>query len=353
MKTLFRITLIAMLTLAVVGGTILTLLAKREEGRQQAAKALQTVAPAVELMNIEAHAVEYSLDAVGKTEPSSEVTIIAENPGRISALYLREGGAVAQGQVLAETDTELRRISLEAAESSLRQAERTLRRLENLYAENNATEAELENARYSAEQAHSNVASAKRLIRDARITAPISGVVTQKHVEPGAVVQPGQPLAKITNIATLKVVAPLSEQDITKIKKGQPVKVTFDALPGKTASGRVTNIAVVADEAGRFDVEISVANSSGEIRAGMSARTQFGGATRKNVVTIPKTALLSLAATPSVFILNPDGTAVLRTIELGNSTGDNGVEVLSGLHTGDRLVIKGQDNLKTGDKPGF
>lgn len=353
MKTLFRIALIAMLTLAVVGGTIRTLLAKREDNRQQAAKALQTVAPAVELMTIGAQTVEYPLDVVGKTEPSSEVTIIVENPGRISALYLREGGTVARGQVVAETDTELRRISLEAAESSLRQAERTLRRVENLQAENNATEAEVENARYSAEQAYASVASAKRLIRDARIIAPISGVVTQKNVEQGAVVQPGQPLAKITNIATLKVVAPLTEQDITKIKKGQTVKVTFDALPGKTASGRVSNIAVVADEAGRFDVELSVPNPSGEIRAGMSVRAHFGGATRRNVVIIPKTALLSLAATPSVFVLDTEGKALLRTVELGNSTGDNAVEVLSGLQTGDRLVVKGQDNLKTGDKPGY
>lgn len=353
MKTLFRISLIAIVILAVVGGTIRTLLAKREDSRQQAAEALQTVAPAVELLTIEARTVEYPIDAVGKTEASSEVTIIAENPGRISALYLREGGVVAKGQVVAETDTELRRISLEAAESSLRQAERTLRRVENLFAENNATEAELENARYSAEQAHANVASAKRLIRDARIIAPISGVVTQKNVEHGAVVQPGQPLAKITNVSTLKVVVPLSEQDITKIENGQPAKVSFDALPGTTASGRVSNIAVVADEAGRYDVEISVPNPSGQIRAGMSARARFGGATQKNVVTIPKTALLSLAATPSVFILDAEGKVALRIVELGNSADDNTVEVRSGLQNGDRLVVKGQDNLKSGDQPVF
>lgn len=349
MKTFFRIALISTLTLAVLGGTIWTLFAKRDDARLQAEKALQTIAPAVETITVEAHDVEYPLDVVGKTEPSLEATIIVENPGRISALYLREGGTVTRGQVVAETDSELRRISLEAAESALRQAERTLARLESLKAENNATQAELESALYTAEQARANVASAKRLIRDSRIIAPISGVVTQKNVEQGAVVQPGQPLAQLTNVSTLKVVVPVTEQDITKIKTGQTVQVSFDALPGKTSTGRVSNIAVVADQAGRFDVETTVTNPAGQIRAGMSARVHFGGGVRTNVITIPKTALISLAATPTVYVVNAEGKAEMRAIELGNSVGENDVEVRSGLQTGEHLVVKGQDNLKEGD----
>ncbi len=353
MKTFFRITLILTLITALVGGTIRTLLAKREESRQQAAAALQTIAPAVEILTVEARTVGYSLDAVGKAEPFAETAIIAENPGRITALYMREGGTVSRGQVVAETDTELRRISLEAAESALRQAERTLARLEKLKSENNATDAELETALYSAEQARANVASAKRHVRDGKITAPISGVVTMRNVEHGSVIQPGQSLAQLANVAVLKVKVPLAEVDVIKVKNGQPVHVSFDALPGKTTPGHVSNIAVVADAAGRFEVEVTVPNASGQIRSGMSARVQFGGASRKNVVTIPKTALLSLAATPTVFILDAEGKAELRTVEVGNSVGDNAIEVRSGLQNGDRLVVKGQDNLKAGDRPGL
>lgn len=353
MRTFLRISLITALTVALVGGTIWTLFAKRDHARQQAAEALRTVAPSVETMIVEAHTVEYALDAVGKAEPSAEAAIVAENPGRITVLNMREGGAVARGQVVAATDTELHRISLEAAESSLRQAERTLSRLEKLKAENNTTEAEWENALYSVEQARANVATCKERIEDAKILAPISGVVTKRNIEHGSVIQPGQSLAQLTNVATLKVTVPLSEQDIIKIKNGQTVKVTFDALPGKTASGRVSNIAVVADQAGRFDVEITVPNASGQIRSGMSARVQFGGQARKNVVTIPKTALVSLAATPSVFIINAEGKAELRAIEVGNSLENNMIEVRSGLHDGDRLVVKGQDNLKEGEQPGL
>ncbi|GAB4495256.1 MAG: hypothetical protein OHK0019_23830 [Saprospiraceae bacterium] len=152
-------------------------------------------------------------------------------------------------------------------------------------------------------------------------------------------------------MATLKIAVPLSEQDIIKIKNGQSVKVSFDALPSKTTSGRVSNIAVMADQAGRFDVEVTVANASGQIRSGMSACVQFGGATRKNVVTIPKTALISLAATPSVFIINAEGKAELRAVEVGNSVGSDAIEVRSGLQSGDRLVVKGQVNLEEGDQP--
>ncbi len=351
MRTFLRISLITSLTIALVGGTIWTLFAKRDHARQQAEQALQTVAPSVETITVEARTVEYPIDAVGKAEPSAEAAIVAENPGRIAVLNMREGGTVARGQVVAATDTELHRISLEAAESSLRQAERTLARLEKLKAENNTTEAEWENALYSVEQARANVATCKERIEDSKILAPISGVVTKRNIEHGSVIQPGQSLAQLTNVATLKIAVPLSEQDIIKIKNGQSVKVTFDALPGKTTSGRVSNIAVVADEAGRFDVEVTVANASGQIRSGMSARVQFGGATRKNVVTIPKTALVSLAATPSVFIINADGKAELRAVEVGNSVGSDAIEVRAGLQSGDRLVVKGQDNLEEGDQP--
>jgi RND family efflux transporter MFP subunit len=353
MKTFLRISIITTITLALVGGTIWTLFAKRDHTRQQAEKALQTVAPSAEIITVEAHTVEYPLDAVGKAEPSAEAAIVAESPGRITVLNMREGGTVARGQVVAATDTELHRISLEAAESSLRQAERTLARLEKLKAENNTTEAEWENALYSVEQARANVATCKERIEDAKILAPISGVVTKRNIEHGSVIQPGQSLAQLTNVATLKIAVPLSEQDIIKIKNGQSVKVAFDAMPGKTTSGRVSNIAVVADQAGRFDVEITVANASGQIRSGMSARVQFGGAARKNVVTIPKTALISLASTPSVFVLDAKGKAQLRAIEVGNSLDNNMIEVLSGLQSGDRLVVKGQDNLKEGEQPGL
>lgn len=351
MKTFFRVTLITTLTIALVGGTIWTLFAKRDQARQQAEQALQTVAPSAEIIIVEARTVEYPIDAVGKAEPSAEAAIVAENPGRITVLNMREGGTVARGQVVAATDTELHRISLEAAESSLRQAERTLARLEKLKAENNTTEAEWENALYSVEQARANVATCKERIEDAKILAPISGVVTKRNIEHGSVIQPGQSLAQLTNVATLKIAVPLSEQDIIKIKNGQSVKVSFDAMPGKTVSGRVSNIAVVADEAGRFDVEVTVANTSGQIRSGMSARVQFGGVARKNVVTIPKTALISLAATPSVFIINAEGKAELRAVEVGNSVGNDMIEVRAGLQSGDRLVVKGQDNLEEGDQP--
>jgi len=353
MRTFLRISIITTLTIALVGGTIWTLFAKRDHARQQAEQALQTVAPSVEAIVVEARTVEYALDAVGKAEPSAEAAIVAENPGRITVLNMREGGTVTRGQVVAATDIELHRISLEAAESALRQAERTLTRLEKLKAENNTTEAEWENALYSVEQARANVATCKERIEDAKILAPISGVVTKRNIEHGSVIQPGQTLAQLTNVATLKVNVPLSEQDIIKIKNSQPVKVAFDALPGKMASGRVSNIAVVADEAGRFDVEITVPNTSGQIRSGMSARVQFGGTTRKNVVTIPKTALISLASTPSVFVLDAEGKAQLRAIEVGNSLDNNMLEVLSGLQHGDRLVVKGQDNLKEGEQPGL
>ncbi|HRI59459.1 MAG TPA: efflux RND transporter periplasmic adaptor subunit [Saprospiraceae bacterium] len=353
MRTFLRISLITTFTVALVGGTIWTLFAKREDAHQQAVRALQHVAPSVEIFTVEARTIESPLDAVGKAEPSAEATIIAENSGRITGLYMQEGGKVSRGQIVAETDTELRRISLEAAESALRQAERTLTRLEKLKAENNTTEAEWENALYSAEQARAEVASAKRRIEDAKTFAPISGVVTQRSVEHGSVIQPGQVLAQVSNVAMLKVKVPLSEQDIIKVKNGQSVKVTFDAFPGKTITGRITNIAVVSDDAWRFEVEVTVPNTSGAIRSGMSARVQFGGATKKNVVTIPKTALISLAATPSVFVIDAEGKAELRAIEVGNSLNDNTIEVHSGLQNGDRLVVKGQDNLEEGDKPRF
>ncbi|GAB4495254.1 MAG: hypothetical protein OHK0019_23820 [Saprospiraceae bacterium] len=98
---------------------------------------------------------------------------------------------VARGQIVAATDTELHRISLEAAESSLRQTERTLARFEKLKAENNTTEAEWENTLYSVEQARANVATCKERIEDVKILAPISGVVTKRNIEHGSVIQPG------------------------------------------------------------------------------------------------------------------------------------------------------------------
>ena len=184
-------------------------------------------------------------------------------------------------------------------------------------------------------------------IRKATITAPFSGVVTQKMVEVGTVVGPGVPLLQLTDISRLKLTVNVPESEVQKFKTGNTLQVSVDVLPEKTFAGKVTMIGSKGDVAHNFPVQILITNPAGlPIKAGMYGLVSQATPNEKEVIVIPLKAIIGSSAQPQVYIIK-NGKAVLQNITISKRT-ENKAIIETGLNNGDVVVTNGFINLFSG-----
>ncbi|WP_258169679.1 efflux RND transporter periplasmic adaptor subunit [Nostoc sp. 'Peltigera membranacea cyanobiont' N6] len=223
------------------------------------------------------------------------------------------------------------------------------------------------------------VAQTKERRSYARLTSPIAGIVTEKVTEPGNLLQAGNEVVKIGDFNRVKVVVQVSELELAQIQVGQSVQVRLDAFPNETLIGRVTRISPAADATARLiPVEVVIPNAQGKIGSGLLARVNFENQTQQRVV-VPQIAIQKQArgnnskttgknqqsspppnATNTAKAENPAGTLFVvkdtagkakvaaRAVTLGKRA-DGKVEILSGLQSGERYVVRSSQPLKDGD----
>ncbi|MEH2061718.1 MAG: efflux RND transporter periplasmic adaptor subunit [Nostoc sp.] len=204
------------------------------------------------------------------------------------------------------------------------------------------------------------VAQTKERSSYARLTSPITGVVTQKVTEPGNLLQAGNEVLKIGDFNRIKVIVQVSELELAQIQVGQSVQVRLDAFPKERLIGRVTRISPAADATARLiPVEVVIPNTQGKIGSGLLARVNFETQTQQRVV-VPQTAIQKQAGAARKEQENPSGTlfvvkdtdgktkVAMRAVTFGKRA-DSKVEILSGLQAGERYVVRSGKPLKEGD----
>jgi len=220
------------------------------------------------------------------------------------------------------------------------------------------------------------VAQTKERSSYARLTSPITGIVIEKVTEPGNLLQAGNEVLKIGDFNRVKVVVQVSELELAQIQVGQSVQVRLDAFPNEALAGTVTRISPAADAIARLiPVEVVIPNAQAKIGSGLLARVNFENQTQQRVV-VPQTAIQKQAgsnnsksigkssppanAANTAGVENPAGTLFVvkdtegkakvaaRTVTLGKRA-DGKVEILSGLRSGERYVVRSGQPLKDGD----
>ena len=241
------------------------------------------------------------------------------------------------------------------AKANLDLAQSTFKRMEELAAKKSISNQEFDeaSARLKSAQAAHDMARAKRsqldsklaqvgqeiraarIMRDyTRIAAPFAGVVTSKSVEPGNLAAPGAPLLTIEREGTYRLEASVDESKLPFVKTGQSVDVALEALD-RRLTARVSEIVPSVDAASRaYTVKIDLPAQL-SVRSGMFGRAWFPMGSRK-VLTVPATAVVQRGQLQSVFVID-DGVARNRLITTGKRDA-NGLEVLSGLSEGEKVV---------------
>lgn len=297
----------------------------------------------------------------GRIRPAAERLIAARVPGRVDAVHVDVGDAVATDDLLialdsrdAELQARQARAQLNQLEIRQRQAVQDLRRLEQLHAGGAATDRELEFTRTEVaalgaqiEAARAALDLAQKAVDESLIRAPGGGIVAARRVEQGAFVAAGTPLLTLVDIDTVYLEITVPEQHIHHVLPGAAVRVKVQALQAEF-TGAVASVSPVMEAGGSgYQTRIRIANPDQRIRGGMFAEVELATEQVRDALAIPAGAVLSRGGNEVVFVVEAD-RAVMRPVVLGLRS-QNQVSVQEGLAAGEWVVVEGQHRLSDGE----
>jgi RND family efflux transporter MFP subunit len=277
----------------------------------------------------------------------NDVPVIAETQGKILSCYTDVGDYVRSGDPIVKVDTLLKYAAFVAAKTAYVKAENDLTRFKTLYNQGNLSGNELELAVLNFRSTEAQYLVAKRQYEDATIYAPISGEIAERTVNVGMMVVPGAQVATIVDVARLKATITVSENKVSKIKKGMRASVFTEAYPGNNFNGLVKYIGPKAGESLLFPVEIVISNNRQyPLKAGMTAHISLNETMADHALLIPRIALLGSVREGKIYIVE-NNIARIRQVTVGNEY-DSYVEILSGLQEGDAVITVGTNTVRDG-----
>jgi RND family efflux transporter MFP subunit len=318
---------------------------------------------AVEVTPVATAYLTEAVTAVGTIAAIKDVVVSSETAGRITAVLVKVGDNVRQGQTLVQVDAELKVIAVEqakaqlqAAETNVKKAQKDFQRSEKLFSTGDIADVELEGYRLAYHSAEAQFKSAtmglrlaQRQLEDTRVKAPIAGVIASRKVEVGEMVGPGREVANIVDISSVKVRLSIPEEEIGKIRVKQPAALRVDSRPGFAIHGSVYTIGSKAETPNghSYPVEVVVQNKDiALLKVGMFARVDIQSGSANDALAISKESVINEETNPAVFVVE-NNIARLRPIKLGMRAGDR-YQVLEGLRAGDLVISFGQKSLKDG-----
>jgi RND family efflux transporter MFP subunit len=214
-----------------------------------------------------------------------------------------------------------------------------------------------QSARSQVEQSQASVREAQVNLDYCKLMSPMDGVVIDRHVEVGSLVEPSTVAFQVADLSDMKAVFGVSDIEVGQLKQGSLQTLAAEAMPGVPLIGKITSVAPNADPSTRtFDVEITVPNKDGKLRSGMIASLQIAAGAGTQSITSATLPLNAIVRPPddrndfAVYVVEDrDGKsfARLRKVDLGEIVG-NEIAVSKGVNIGDRVIMRGATMVSEG-----
>jgi membrane fusion protein (multidrug efflux system) len=289
--------------------------------------------------------------------PYLEATLYAKVAGYLKTIAVDKGDSVKEGQLLAEIEVPEMAADLAKYRAELEVADIDYRRLRDARktAPDLVVVQSVDTAKARFDVAKANLDRLETLIGFARITAPFSGVITRRLVDPGAFIPAATSssaaqsaaMVTVTDLSRIRVQVAVPEPEVPFVKIGQPVQVTVEELRDRIFPGSVTRYTHTLDEATKtMMTEIEIPNPKGELYPGMYASVRVELERKNDVLLLPAEALVLEKKQISVFALQ-DNKARKVSIKPGFNDGIS-VEVVEGLKPEQTVVLAGKQTLTDG-----
>ena len=340
MKKNIIIVLVLIIVLVAVGYKLAAnaKVAKSKAYIPEISKAVVVKAQAVEKSNF-----NYEFTYSGTFIPNREIMVMPQSQGEVKAIFFKEGDVVGQGRKLLQIDDAMLQSQQIAAKAAYENAKTNYERYKNASNSDGISKMQVEGSLLQMKSAESQWNQLEIGIQKCKVVAPFSGTITMKSVEIGSVVGTS-PIARLTDISSLKLEVNVPETDIIFFNTGNKVNISSELYPGEQFQGTVEFVSDRGDESHNYIVKIHVANSSKhKLKAGMYASVSLKKNMNVASLNIPRLALLGSAKKPQVYVAE-NGKAILREIAIGRSNGAI-IEVIKGLSEGEKVITNGQINL--------
>jgi RND family efflux transporter MFP subunit len=339
-----RVVIVSLVVVVLIVLTIIKLL----NNKQAAAAKLYihdvTAAVLVETTKPDYHQFDSQFSYLGTFEANKQATVSSEGQGKVVSVNFEEGDVIKKGAVLAKLDDEMLKLQLQTIEVNLEGQRKDEARYKILSEQNAAPDIQLEKVQLAIRGLEIQKAQILKQLKSCTVVSPFNGVVTKKMIDLGSVIGPGTQVVEIMDISILKLAVNIPERDINKFKVGQKVIVNTDVMPDQTISGIIKTIAPQADRTHNVKVQVEVKNINNELKAGMFGTAIMENGLSVKALAIPRKTLVGSTKNPQVYVVK-NGKSILTSFNAGTSDGDF-IEVVSGIDQSDKVVIKGQVNLK-------
>jgi len=313
----------------------------------------------VRVINVEVRPVEVTsfverIRLTGTAQATQDVTVAAEESGRIEEVVVEKGARVSQGQPLLRIDDSILRAQVEQARARAMLAEEVWQRRKRLYEDDQvgSAVAYLE-ARATAEETAANLDVLEERLDRTVVRAPFDGILDDRMVELGETVSPGTPVARVVQLDRIEVTAGVPERYSPDVEVGSRATVSFPVLPDRTFEGEITFVGSTVNPRNRtFPVEFSLDNPNGVVKPEMVANIAVVRQTRDNAVVVPQEALVRTEDGFRAFVVDESAdpaVARARDVVVGPAQ-ENTVVIEEGLSSGDLLVVVGQQQVAEGDR---
>ncbi|WP_027398205.1 efflux RND transporter periplasmic adaptor subunit [Anaerovorax odorimutans] len=284
----------------------------------------------------------------GRIKPIEEVSIIPLTSGHVTKVYVDLGDKVSKGTLLFEIDKTPLIASLNQALDAYQNAQTNFERMSTLYNEGAVSLQEYEQSRSKYISAQSSYTTINDNVNNCTVTSPIDGYVTSIDVSTGSMASQSIACATVANTNQLEIETNVSEYLISKINIGDPVNIYIKSLSEEPYKGNIKEISPApATGSLTYPINISIDNSSKEIKAGMFAEIEIVSDEKDKVLCVPSDAVIIRSNESQVAVLKKD-VPEFKTVVTGL---DNGklVEIKSGLKEGDTIIIQGQNYITPGE----
>ena len=297
-----------------------------------------------------------TLSAIGSVVAVQGVMVSADLPGIVEKIAFESGSQVRKGDLLVQLDTSQERAQLAAADSERKLAAVNLERMRGLRQKGVTSAAEYDRMQAESQQSSARSGEIRATIERKRIRAPFAGVLGIRQVNLGQYLNPGDPIVQLQTLDPIYVNFSVPQQEVLNLPVGADVTITAEALENIEATGKITAVDSVVDEATRnIQAQATFANPGHKLHPGMFVEAQVHLGDGQQVVTLPASAINYAPYGDSVFIVEdvkgPNGQTYRgvrqQVVKLGAARGDQ-VAVLSGVKPGEEVVTSGVFKLRPG-----
>lgn len=287
------------------------------------------------------------VEAIGTATANEAVNITAQETEKVSELLFDDGDLVEANQLLLTLNRKEELAKVSELKINLAEAKRQLQRVQDLAAENAASQQLLDErqAEVDALQAQLQVANAS--VSDLEIRAPFAGLLGVRNVSEGALVRPGDIITTLDDLYVVKVDFSIAERHLPSVSLGQAVAAQSVAYPDTTFSGEISHIASRIDPVTRsIQVRAKIENPELQLRPGMLLQITVQKQVLRALV-IPESAIVPIDDDQFVYVIGEENKAIKTKVEVGERR-PGIAQIKSGINEGETIVVEGTLRLRDG-----